>query len=332
MNICILGAGAWGTAMAILSNACGHSVTLVPRSIECAIALSSKRENHKYLPGIFIPRSIQIGFALKPVLMEADCIYIACPSQGVRSICEQIKACSASSTRLKMVITLCKGLEPGTFMTPLEVLQNILDVPCGTLSGPSFALEIAQGMPAALVLAMTDSGPLAQKIVHGNNIRVYLTDDWRGVELGGCLKNVYAIGAGVADGLGLGENAKAAYLTRALSEIVCLGVALGGEEHTFYGLSGMGDLILTCCSHRASRNRIFGKYLSQSHSIEGLIQRKDIVVEGYHTTLCFYEKCKTLNLDTPILQEIYALLYKKKSPALVIKSLLMRQHKREKLT
>ena len=321
MNICVIGAGAWGMAIAIHLDLCGHFVTLVPRNLEYALNLNSTRESAKYLKGIKLPESIQINSQLHSVLIETECLYIACPSYGLRILCNSLKKYFNNYSRLNFIITLCKGIEPSTQMTPLQILNSFLpDISCGVISGPSFALDVAYGKPTSLVFGEKKGNINNQCIPQGNKINVYHTNDWLGVELGGCLKNIYAIGAGVCDGLQLGENAKATYLTKALNEMVDLGVKLGGNQCTFYGLSGAGDLFLTCMGQK-SRNRIFGEQISQGNSLKKLMKIYN-TLEGYHTVLSVYKKCKKLKLNTPILNEIYFLLYTKKSPIIVFDKIL----------
>ena len=250
MNCCILGAGAWGTAMALHLDRCGHSVTLVPRRMEHALTLSSDRENKDYLPGYNLPKTIQIGCEIKPVLMEADAVFLACPSKALRTLCGQVSNAIGDAWRLQLFVVMCKGLEVESFKTPSQIVQEFFPgVACGALSGPTFAGEVAAGNPTAVTFAVSaefQSAEMYQKALSNLSLRVYLSTDLRGTELGGTLKNIYAIASGLCDGLKLGDNAKAALLTRSLSELVRLGQLLGGEKETFYGLSGFGDLVTTC--------------------------------------------------------------------------------------
>jgi glycerol-3-phosphate dehydrogenase (NAD(P)+) len=332
MNFAIIGAGAWGTAFAIHLSRLNHTVTLVPRRFEQALAIASTRENADYLPGIKLPLSIQIGHELTPVLMEAEVIILACPSQALRETCERVKANLGLATQLKLVVSLAKGLELGTHLRPCEVIAAVLpDVPAGSLTGPTNAAEVAKGKPAAMVLAATaDDAFLAevQAALSGPTLRVYTGDDVAGVEFGGCLKNVYAIAAGCSDGLKLGDNTKAALLTRALAEMVRVGVALGAKAETFYGLGGFGDLVATC-NGVWSRNRTFGQQLGEGKMAADLIAASKSVVEGYRTTESFYGLCKAREIDAPILGEIYRILYEGKPPAEALMALMTRELKRE---
>lgn len=332
MNICILGAGAWGTAMAVHLCKIGHTVTLVPRRIEAGTALMQDRENKAYLPGIPLDTNLQIGLEIKPSIMEAELVFLACPSVGLRNLCNQIKQDLSSAWRLKYIISLCKGLESDSFKRPTEIIEDVLgNVGYGVLSGPAYAREVAEGKPTALTLAVptkTDASLAIQAAINSPTLRVYHSTDVRGVEWGSCLKNVYAIGAGVNDGLGLGDNARAAFLTRALHESVKLGVALGGQINTFYGLSGFGDLVATC-QGAWSRNRTFGEHIGQGKSPEAIIAEQNKTVEGYRTTASFLELCKKHQIEAPIIQEIYSILYDSKPPLEAVQSLMVRELKEE---
>lgn len=332
MNFAIIGAGAWGTAFAVHLSRLNHTVTLVPRRFEQALAIASTRENADYLPGISLPPSIQLGHELTPVLMEADVVILACPSQALRETCERVKANLGLATQLKLVVSLAKGLESGTHLRPSEVIAAVLpQVAAGSLSGPTNAAEVAQGKPAAMVLAATKTDAFlaeVQAALSGPTLRVYTSDDVAGVELGGALKNVYAIAAGCSDGLKLGDNTKAALLTRALAEMVRVGVALGAKAETFYGLGGFGDLVATCTG-AWSRNRTFGQHLGEGKSAAELIAASKSVVEGYRTTESFYGLCKERGIEAPILGEIHRILYAGKPPAEALTALMKRELKRE---
>lgn len=332
MNCCILGAGAWGTAMALHLERCGHIVTLVPRRMEHALALSSIRENTDYLKGYQLPRTIQIGFEIKPVLMEAEVVFLACPSKPLRHLCERICNEMTAARELKLFIVMCKGLEAKSFKTPSEVVQEHLpNIACGVLSGPTFAGEVAAGNPTAVTFAV-DAGfsaaAMYQQAFSNEFLRVYLSQDVHGTELGGILKNVYAIASGMCDGLKLGDNAKAALLTRSLHELVQLGQMLGGKKETFYGLSGFGDLIATC-SGKWSRNRTFGERIALGELPESVVEKQKTVVEGYWATDCMQQLCNEKRLEAPILSQIHAVLYRGKSPLSALKSLMNRELKSE---
>ena len=237
--------------MAVYLSKIGHTVTLAPRRMEHALALSSERENKDYLPGIRFDSNMQVGCSLRPVLMECDYVFFACPSHALRETCRQARSYKEDFWKLRGTIALCKGLEPESNLFAHEVMQEEWgeDIGSGYLTGPSHAHDVAEGKPAAMVLTMDcEEGELVdlQRNLNSSSMRIYRSEDRIGVGLGSCLKNVYAIATGLSDGLGLGDNARAALLTRSMNEMISLGVALGGESETFFGLSGFGDLIATC--------------------------------------------------------------------------------------
>jgi glycerol-3-phosphate dehydrogenase (NAD(P)+) len=332
MNFAVIGAGAWGTAMAIHLSKMQHTVTLVPRRFEHALALSSARENADYLPGVPLPPSLQIGHELVPVLMEAEVVLLACPAQALRETAGRVRDSLGLATQLKLVVSLAKGLELDTHLRPAEVIASVLpDVPAGSLTGPTNAAEVAKGLPAAMVLAGSASESLLESVqaeISGASLRVYIGGDVAGAEFGGCLKNIYAIAAGICDGLKLGDNTKAAMLTRALAEMVRVGQSLGAQAETFYGLSGFGDLVATC--HGGwSRNRQFGEQLGAGSTIEDIMADRKTVVEGYKTTESFHGLCRSRNIDAPIMAEVYATLFEGKAPAQALRDLMLRELKRE---
>jgi glycerol-3-phosphate dehydrogenase (NAD(P)+) len=333
MNFAILGAGAWGSAVAIHLSRLGHTVTLVPRRFEQALAISSARANAEYLPGIPFPPSLQVGHELTPVLMEADVALIACPSQAVRETCDLLCRNLGLATRLRLVVSLAKGLELGTHLRTTEVIASRLpdSVEVGVLTGPTNAAEVARGLPAAMVIAthrIDHRATDVQAAFSGPTLRVYSCDDIAGAEFGACLKNIYAIAAGCCDGLKLGDNTKAALLTRALSEMVRVGHSLGAKPETFYGLSGAGDLIATCYGSW-SRNREFGQKLGEGLPVATLLTGRKTVVEGYKTAASFHDLCSKKKIDAPILNEVHAILYSGKKPADALAALMTRELKRE---
>lgn len=329
MNCCILGAGAWGTSMALHLDRCGHTVTLVPRRIESALKIASSRENAEYLPSFELPHRIQIGCEVGPALMEAEVVFLACPSKALRSLCQQIEKQLKAAWQLKLFLVMCKGLELETFKTPSEIVEEVIPgIPCGVLSGPTFAGEVAEGKPTAVTLALKEEGARYQEAFSNESFRVYVSEDVRGTELGGTLKNVYAIASGLCDGLRLGDNAKAALLTRSLAEMVRLGELLGAAPGTFFGLSGFGDLVATC-SGSWSRNRTFGQRIGEGESPEVILSGQKTVVEGYRATDCLYRLCQERKMEAPILSQIYSVLNQQKNPVEAIKSLMNRELKSE---
>ncbi|TVP78275.1 MAG: NAD(P)-dependent glycerol-3-phosphate dehydrogenase [Puniceicoccaceae bacterium] len=334
MNCCILGAGAWGTAMALHLDRCGHSVTLVPRRMEHALEVASSRENYDYLPGYKLPHSIQIGCEIGPVLMEAEVVFLACPSKALRPLCQSIQPHLKQAWQLKLCLIMCKGLELESLKTPAEIVaEELPGIACGVLSGPTFAGEVAEGKPTAVVLALSNDCPQTQaeryqQALSNTGLRAYLSDDVRGTELGGTLKNIYAIGSGLCDGLQLGDNAKAALLTRSLNEMVRLGAHLGGQKETFFGLSGFGDLVATC-SGSWSRNRTFGQRVGQGEKPQAIVDSQKSVVEGYRAIDCLQRICADKQLDAPILTRIHSILYQDLDPMAAMQQLMTRDLKPE---
>jgi len=333
MKFCVVGAGAWGTAFAVHLARLGRRVVLVPRRVEQAAALLATRENKDYLAGIALPAELAITADLAAALERATVVLLACPSQALRETTARVQAARGSASGLKLVMSLAKGLEVGSYLRPTQVIAAVQsDVPVSAITGPTNAGEVARGLPAAMVLgAARGTEALLEEIqaaISGPTLRVYTSDDLAGVEYGGCLKNIYAIAAGCAVGLGLGDNANAALLTRALAEMVRVGSALGARPETFYGLSGFGDLVATCHGEW-SRNREFGQRIGEGQSAAALIAHRKTVVEGYRTTESFHGLCVERKIDAPILRETYAILFEGKAPALALNTLMTRGLKRE---
>lgn len=332
MNFVVVGAGAWGTAFALHLARAGHPVALVPRRPEQAQSLGSTRENLDYLPGINLPAGVAITANLGDAIAQADVLLLACPSQALRDTAWRIRTLVPKNGSLQLIVSLAKGLESNTHLRPSQVVASLLpDFAVGSLSGPTNAAEVALGLPAAMVLASVDFRPgitQVQAALSGSRLRVYTSDDLAGVEYGGSLKNIYAIAAGCCDGLGLGDNARASLLTRALAEMVRVGSALGARPETFYGLSGFGDLVATC--HGTwSRNREFGKQVGEGRAVAELLANRKSVVEGYMTTEAFASLCVSRGIDAPILREIHAILFEAKKPAAALAALMGRELKRE---
>ncbi len=332
VRFAVVGAGAWGTAVAVHLARNGQPVSLVTRRPEHAVAVQLARENRDYLPGIKLPDSLGVTADLRAALLPAEAVLIASPSHALREWCGRIQREIKDAAKVRLFLSLVKGLETGTHLRPSEVIAVVLPgLNVATLTGPTNATEVASGLPAAMVLAAERSEPFVgqvQAAMSGPTLRLYTSDDLPGAEYGACLKNIYAIAAGFSDGLRLGDNAKAALITRALAEMVRVGEALGAQRETFYGLSGFGDLVATC--HGAwSRNREFGAQIGAGKSVEELLTGRKTVVEGYRTTEAFAGLCKEKGITAPILTEVYAILYKGKKPADAPMSLMTRELKRE---
>lgn len=302
MHLAMLGAGAWGTAMAIsLSNR--HPVSLWTRSAAHAADMSAQRTNARYLPGEPLPAQISITHDLAQATDNARMVVIAVPTGGLR---ELLGSLARLETRAP-VVWLCKGYERNTGRLPHEICAEVLspEIPRGVLSGPSFAQEVARGLPTAVTMASSDAAFAAEgaRLLHGGTLRVYSGDDLVGVEVAGALKNVMAIAVGVCDGLGLGYNARAALITRGLAEITRLGVRLGGRAETFMGLAGAGDLILTCTGD-LSRNRQVGLALARGEPLSAILEKLGHVAEGVNTAREVAARAVALGVDMPITQAV----------------------------
>ncbi|MDP1871118.1 MAG: NAD(P)H-dependent glycerol-3-phosphate dehydrogenase [Gallionella sp.] len=322
MNITVMGAGAWGTALAI-SLAGQHRVTLWARDAAQVAAMRVSRCNVRYLPDVILPDSLQLSDDFAASLTGAELVILSAPTAALRESLVRLVRADVSCG----VIWLCKGFEPETSLLPHQVAEQILspDTPYGVLSGPSFALEVARGLPTALVLASDDecfSQRTAQALHHAR-LRVYASNDVVGVEVGGAVKNVMAIAAGVCDGMQLGNNARAALMTRGLAEISRLGLKLGGRSETLSGLSGAGDLILTCTGD-LSRNRRVGLMLAQGKTLEEILQQLGHVAEGVYAAREVYSLAARQNVDMPISAAVYHVLYDHIPVAQMVTSLLNR--------
>ncbi|HYC71347.1 MAG TPA: NAD(P)H-dependent glycerol-3-phosphate dehydrogenase [Opitutaceae bacterium] len=332
MQFAVVGAGAWGTAVAAHLARRGQGVTLVTRRPEHAAAVGRARENRDYLPGLRLPDGLAVTSDLRAALRPAEAVFIASPSQALRAWCERIAGVVREAARLQLFLSLVKGLETGTHLRPSEIIaQTVPGVNVATLTGPTNAAEVAAGLPAAMVLAAARDEPFVREVqaaMSGPSLRLYTSSDVAGAEYGACLKNIYAIAAGLCDGLKLGDNAKAALITRALAEMVRVGEALGAQRETFYGLSGFGDLVATC--HGAwSRNREFGEKIGAGHSVESLLAGRRTVVEGHRTTEAFAGLCRERGISAPILAEVHAILFAGRKPADALLALMTRELKRE---
>ena len=329
MNISVLGAGAWGSALAV-ALAGRHRVTLWARDVIQLADMAATRSNARYLPGIEFPPSLLLSADLATAIVGAELILVATPSGAFRSVLKQLAALNSRAA----LVWVCKGFESGTMKLPHQVAQEALpdSVPRGVLSGPSFAQEVAAGLPTALTLASATPDTLrsAAAALHGGRLRVYTSTDVIGVELGGALKNVIAIAAGISDGLHFGHNARAALITRSVAEITRLGLALGGQLDTFMGLTGVGDLILTCTGD-LSRNRQTGLRLATGESLESVLRGLGHVAEGVTTAREVERLAMQLGVDMPITHAVCRVLYDGVPPGVVVDELLGRDRKAEGL-
>ena len=317
-----------------------HQVTLWARDTTLVAAMRDSQRNQRYLPDIALPNNLKLTADLTEALHEAELIIAAVPVSGLRSVLQQIanhvpaklrilsNPTPTDDSRLPGVVWLCKGIETGTSLLPHQIVNETLPAafPRGALSGPSFAQEVARGLPTALTLASVD-GEFAQrmaKALHHSRLRIYSSTDVVGVEVGGAIKNVLAIAAGISDGMQMGFNARAALLTRGLAEMTRLGLQMGGRAETLGGLSGVGDLILTCTGD-LSRNRQVGMLLAQRHSLSTILDELGHVAEGVYTAREVQRIAQQQEVEMPICQSVYRVLYENLAADKAVEALLSRQ-------
>jgi glycerol-3-phosphate dehydrogenase (NAD(P)+) len=329
MKVTVLGAGAWGTALAQLLCDGKNDVTLWGHDAAHLGDLKKNRRNERYLQGIELSLDLKFETDLTRAVFDpelvAQLVVVAVPSRGFREISESLAGFTGT------IVSVTKGIEHETGLTMCGVLtQTAPKAKWAALSGPSLAFEVARGIPTAIVAASEDpaTAGAVQKLFHRPAFRVYTSHDLTGVEFGGALKNVIAIAAGVCDGLGFGDNSKAALVTRGLAEIRRLGVAGGAQADTFSGLSGLGDLMVTCFS-KLSRNRGFGERLGRGESVEAILAGTKSVAEGFPTARSAFELARKLGIETPIIDQIYAALYQGKNPAQALRDLTTRESRPE---
>lgn len=325
MRVCVLGAGAWGSALAVELNEGGHDVTIWGRDPIQVRTIHQSRINERYLPGVRLPDSIKITDDFTSSLAGAEFIVMAIPSKALRETARRLRSYE------NCIVSVTKGIEHATGLTMTQALQEEMPrAKVAALSGPTFAPEVARKMPSAAVAASInlETARQTQDLFHRPYFRVYTNHDLLGVELGGALKNVIAIAAGVCDGLGFGDNSKAALVTRAISEIRRLGVACGARAETFSGLSGLGDLTVTCFSHQ-SRNRSLGERIGHGEQISEILPTLSSVAEGYPTALSAFELARKMNVDAPIIEQVHAMLYEGKGPREALRDLVSRDSKSE---
>lgn len=330
----IIGAGSWGTALALLLASKNCPVTLWGHRKEFAEILSLERENKKYLPGHIFPACIDPTSDMREAVEEADIVCMVVPSHGFRSVYRQVVPFLREDVP---VVSAVKGIENSTLMTMSQVmidvhleLEHTLSNPIGVLSGPSFAKEVADRMPTAITIGCSDI-EVAKHLQHHfvtDYFRVYASTDIAGLEISGALKNIIAIATGICDGLGYGLNTRAALITRGLAEITRFGIEHNAQVSTFYGLSGIGDLMLTCTGD-LSRNRTVGLKLGRGQKLASIQAEMNMVAEGVRTTKSVFEIARNLNIDMPILEQVHAILYQDKDCSEAVKDLLARELKIE---
>ncbi|QZY57145.1 NAD(P)H-dependent glycerol-3-phosphate dehydrogenase [Crassaminicella profunda] len=327
-SISVIGAGSWGTALAVALSKKGHDVKLWMRNEEQFLQMKKARENIKYLPGVILPNNIELFQDICGAVKDADIILLAVSSQAVRKVISNFKDVANEK---QIIVNVAKGLENTTLLRISEVVKEELPKNAfAVLSGPSHAEEVCRDMPTTLVVASSEKtvAEYIQDVFISPKLRVYTNPDVIGVELGGSLKNVIALGAGISDGLGFGDNAKAALMTRGITEISRLGQVMGAELNTFAGLTGIGDLIVTCTSMH-SRNRRCGIQIGQGKKLEDAVNSIGMVVEGVVTTAVAYKLSKEYNIEMPITTEIYNILYNDSDVREAVVNLMMRSRTHE---
>jgi glycerol-3-phosphate dehydrogenase (NAD(P)+) len=328
--VAVLGAGSWGTALAIQLARGGRPAILWGHDPEHMALIAQERRNARYLPAAIFPETLRVEADLAAALTGVRDILVAVPSHAFRGVLESVKPHLRADARL---LWATKGLESGSRKLLHEVVADVLGtaIPTAVVSGPTFAREVAEGLPTAVTVASTDpvfARDVAERL-HSETFRAYTGNDVIGVEVGGAVKNVLAIAAGIADGLGFGANARTALITRGLAEVMRLGIALGGRAETFMGLAGLGDLVLTCTDNQ-SRNRRLGLALGRGETLEEALTAIDQVVEGVQTAREVYELAQSRGIDMPITEQVYCVLYEGCAPRDAVHALLNRVQKSER--
>jgi glycerol-3-phosphate dehydrogenase (NAD(P)+) len=330
-SITLFGAGSWGTALAVHLATAGRDVTLWARRPDAAEQIRRTRHNSRYLKDLLIPSSVQITADLEAAARASELWGVAVPSQNLRSVAEKLRPYTDEPG---IVVSLAKGIENDTLMTMSQVLTDVLeDFPIdhiGGLYGPSHAEEVAEGRPTTVV-ATAPNAPVAEQVQETfmtDGLRVYVNTDVIGVEISGSAKNVLAIAAGISDGVGYGDNAKAALITRGLAEMRRLGLAMGADPQTFSGLAGIGDLVVTCIS-RHSRNRYVGGQIGEGKTLDEVVNEMDMVAEGIRTTQSIYDLAQRHGLELPITEAVHRVLFEGERPRDMVRNLMTRSAKRE---
>lgn len=327
-KISVIGAGSWGTALALLLHGNGHEVVIWSVIEDEVKMLNEKREHESKLPGIKIPQDIEITTDLEYSLKNRDLVVLAVPSPFTRSTSHKMAPCVAEG---QLIVNVAKGVEENTLMTLSEIIeQEIPQANVAVLSGPSHAEEVGRGLPTTVVAGAKDqkTAEYIQNIFMNHVFRVYTSPDVLGIELGGALKNVIALAAGTADGLGFGDNLKAALITRGIAEISRLGIAMGAHPETFYGLSGMGDLIVTCASVH-SRNRKAGYLIGQGYTMEEAMAEVKMIVEGVYSAKAAIGLSKKYGIELPIIEQVNQVLFENKNAREAVEDLMLRDKKIE---
>ena len=329
-KISVIGSGGWGIALTILLHKNGHDLTIWSFDKKEAEELKKTRQNKTKLPNILLPEDVKVTDDLKEAVDDKDILILAVPSKAIRSVSKSLKNIIKDN---QIIVNVAKGLEEDTLETMTDIIEEELkdkNPKVAVLSGPSHAEEVGRGIPTTCVVSAHNKELTLylQNIFMNPSFRVYTSPDMLGVEIGGALKNVIALAAGIADGLNYGDNTKAALITRGIKEIASLGVAMGGEQSTFYGLTGLGDLIVTCASMH-SRNRRAGILLGQGKTLDEAIKEVNMVVEGVYSAKSAYMAAKKYNVEIPIIEQVNAVLFESKNPAEAVNELMIRDKKLE---
>ena len=329
-KISVIGSGGWGIALTILLHKNGHDLTIWSFDKKEAEELKKTRQNKTKLPNILLPEDIKVTDDLKEAVDDKDILILAVPSKAIRSVSKSLKNIIKDN---QIVINVAKGLEEDTLETMTDIIEEELkdkNPKVAVLSGPSHAEEVGRGIPTTCVVSAHNKELTLylQNIFMNPSFRVYTSPDMLGIEIGGALKNVIALAAGIADGLNYGDNTKAALITRGIKEIASLGVAMGGEQSTFYGLTGLGDLIVTCASMH-SRNRRAGILLGQGKTLDEAIKEVNMVVEGVYSAKSALMAAKKYNVEIPIIEQVNAVLFENKNAAEAVNELMIRDKKLE---
>lgn len=329
-KISVIGSGGWGIALTILLHKNGHDLTIWSFDKKEAEELKKTRQNKTKLPNILLPEDIKVTNDLKETVDDKDILILAVPSKAIRSVSKSLKNIIKDN---QIIVNVAKGLEEDTLETMTDIIEEELkdkNPKVAVLSGPSHAEEVGRGIPTTCVVSAHNKELTLylQNIFMNPSFRVYTSPDMLGVEIGGALKNVIALAAGIADGLNYGDNTKAALITRGIKEISSLGVAMGGEQSTFYGLTGLGDLIVTCASMH-SRNRRAGILLGQGKTLDEAIKEVNMVVEGVYSAKSALMAAKKYNVEIPIIEQVNAVLFENKNAAEAVNELMIRDKKLE---
>lgn len=329
-KISVIGSGGWGIALTILLHKNGHDLTIWSFDKKEAEELKKTRQNKTKLPNILLPEDVKVTDDLKEAVDDKDILILAVPSKAIRSVSKSLKNIIKDN---QIVVNVAKGLEEDTLETMTDIIEEELkdkNPKVAVLSGPSHAEEVGRGIPTTCVVSAHNKELTLylQNIFMNPSFRVYTSPDMLGVEIGGALKNVIALAAGIADGLNYGDNTKAALITRGIKEIASLGVAMGGEQSTFYGLTGLGDLIVTCASMH-SRNRRAGILLGQGKTLDEAIKEVNMVVEGVYSAKSALMAAKKYNVEIPIIEQVNAVLFENKDAAEAVNELMIRDKKLE---